>query len=345
MENIYQLIHESTKDLWEAEAYCSLLDAYASHYENLLGKWKLEEVEAHLTIDLQLDGYQAHGYVDKLLISPKKRRFILDHKTTKEDIQDPKAYYWARLKTDPQSSMYKILCLEANPPLDIDGILWDVVRKPSLRPAAVSKNELEALDNDLVYKGIDVSYLDGHDIASKLIEETGESYANGAPKYRESPTGFGIRVFHHIMSNPDKYFQLQTISRNDDECLEQLDSMDEFAHLIDHAYKIGAWPQNLNNCFGYNRQCEYYDVCHGASDIDMDDFVDKDGDGTFRRVSHSSLKEFCTCPRKFFYGYVCRRVPRDMDESEPLRIGSMWHSVMDLLYREKCGKPVKSKGD
>src|SRR3990172_5571427 len=65
------------------------------------------------------------------------REYLLEHKTTSEDIEDPAGSYWRRLVIDSQVSAYVLANWQDARKLA--GTVYDVVRKVTLRPKAITK--------------------------------------------------------------------------------------------------------------------------------------------------------------------------------------------------------------
>src|SRR5579872_5658882 len=65
------------------------------------------------------------------------KRFLVEHKTSSEEISDPNAPYWRRLEIDAQVSGYMLAQWQQGNKLD--GTLYDVIRKPGIRPKQVTR--------------------------------------------------------------------------------------------------------------------------------------------------------------------------------------------------------------
>jgi len=123
----------------EREIVASLLSGYFWLY----GDDQLEVIETEQVFDLSIvnpetgrasKNYAFAGKIDKIARLPDGRCCIVEHKTTGESI-DPDSDYWRRLRLDQQISGYYHaawrLCY------DVQTVLYDVVRKPSIRPKLV----------------------------------------------------------------------------------------------------------------------------------------------------------------------------------------------------------------
>lgn len=72
------------------------------------------------------------------LVRWQGRLYLVEHKTTSSDIS-PGSYYWERLQLDQQLSWYYLAAKMLGH--DIDGVIYDVVRKPALRQTARETRE------------------------------------------------------------------------------------------------------------------------------------------------------------------------------------------------------------
>lgn len=110
--------------------------------------------------------------------------FLLEHKTASDSIEDPNAPYWQRLDIDAQIDLYCLANVQLEQP--VVGVLYDVVRKPGIRPKQVkgegrvetAAEYAERLGQDTLerpnfYYGRRVIYRTG----GQLVEAAGEMWA------------------------------------------------------------------------------------------------------------------------------------------------------------------------
>lgn len=76
------------------------------------------------------------GRMDALVVGADSATYVLEHKTTSEDISDG-APFWDRLMLDTQVSCY----VDGAAALGhkVSGVIYDVIRKPALKPLQVNK--------------------------------------------------------------------------------------------------------------------------------------------------------------------------------------------------------------
>lgn len=166
--------------------------------------------------------------------------WIIEHKTTSEDIS-PGSPYWQKLRLDAQVSTY----LDGARSLGFDpmGCIYDVVAKPSLRPAKATPLEAQKRTQN------------GRLYASQRADD-------------ETPEEFRERLREHIATHPERYFGRGEVVRLDDEANEAAWDLWQTARAIRDAELEERWPRNPEACFFWNRPCEYFPVCTGSEAIE-----------------------------------------------------------------------------
>lgn len=175
------------------------------------------------------------GKIDVLL-----ERGFVEHKTTSEEI-GLGSTYWRRLLLDPQVSTYyagaKALGRE------VDHCLYDVIRKPSLKPLRATPEE------------------------SRKYTKDGRLYANQRAE-DETPEEYEARLTEEVAADPDRYYQRGQVVRLESEEHEaRLDAW-QLARAIRESELQGAHPRNPDACMRYGRVCPYFDVCSGTASLD-----------------------------------------------------------------------------
>jgi hypothetical protein len=104
--------------------------AYGALYE----RPHLTEIDVEMPWSATIAGVPCAGTVDAIGLAPNGQNFVVEHKTTSEDIQ-PGSVYWRRIvTTDPQVSMYRAAFPGAI-------VLYDVIRKPNIRQKKDESND------------------------------------------------------------------------------------------------------------------------------------------------------------------------------------------------------------
>jgi hypothetical protein len=179
--------------------------------------------------------------------------FIMEHKTSSEDIGAGSAY-WSKLRVDDQISNYlrgaTVLGFEPQ------GCIYDVLKKPKLRPRKATAME------------------------KRKYKADGSLYGNQR-KEDETPPEFFHRVMEAIAESPEAYYRQATVVRFGKEIeAANLDLWHTGKQIAD-SKKNDRWPRNPNSCFLFNKECEYFPVCSGEDSIDGTQYKD--------RVEHQEL--------------------------------------------------------
>ncbi len=110
----------------------ALLVAYAARWVD--APERVTEVDVEFSFQLS-EGIEMVGELDAIGVSGEKK-FLMEHKTTSEDISPGSAYWRKIFYVDAQVSTY----LHAARALGIEEVIYDVLRKPALR---LGKKETE----------------------------------------------------------------------------------------------------------------------------------------------------------------------------------------------------------
>lgn len=149
------------------------------------------------------------GKIDKR-VTEWGRRLPLDHKTTSRDVS-PGADYWLTLQMDHQISNYMLGCEALDfPP---DGFIYDVARKPALRPLGANSRRSEP----------------------------------------ETPEAYGLRIREAIAENPHAYFVRQEIPRIESQLRDFLSDAWQQAETMAEAHAAGRSHRNPESCFAMGR--------------------------------------------------------------------------------------------
>jgi hypothetical protein len=199
--------------------------------------------------------------------------YVLEHKTSSEDI-GVGSIYWQKLTLDAQISNYMIgaRALGHEP----RGVLYDVLRKPALRP----------------YE------------------------ANSKRPAPETPEAYRDRILADIAERPDYYYQRGLVVRLDEEERDAAFDTWQTAEQIRLSRNSGRWPRNVDACSMYNRLCDYWPVCSGEVAIsDMryeqtETHPELDGKHHLPLLTSSSARTYRSCARKYQFAYDLGIRPR-----------------------------------
>ena len=197
------------------------------------------------------------GKIDKIIRLADGRLAIMEHKTTSWDIA-PESDYWRRLRIDSQISIYFMAAQALG--YDVQCILYDVIRKPSLRLKQVEELDEQGdkivLDSD----GTRIYLANGK---PRQSADTAKGWV--VLKRMETPVEFGARLHTEIVGNHEKYFQRQEITRLAADIEDAKYENHQMASLIHDCQRHGRWPRNTQACIGFGK-CAYFDLCANSFD-------------------------------------------------------------------------------
>lgn len=189
------------------------------------------------------------------------RQLIVEHKTTSSDI-GPGSDYWLKLPIDGQVSGYYIGAKVKG--YDVNNCLYDVIRKPNIRPS----NSIPVLDENGLKIVVDE---EGNRVMNKdgkkprQTEDAALGYT--MQKRAETPDEWFDRLKADIASNPDKYYQRMEVARSETDLQDYLFDMWALSQEIIAAEGSGRFSRNPNACSVFGN-CEYFDVCTGCASLD-----------------------------------------------------------------------------
>lgn len=153
------------------------------------------------------------------------RLVILEHKTTGDSITTD-SNYWDRLALDEQISRYILAARELG--YDVGGVLYDVIRKPSIAPKLVGRGE---------------------------------------DRRRESLVEYSERLSEDIGTRPSFYFARREVVRFERELTEMRYEMWDIAKQIRQAERNNLHYKNSQSCrFPY--PCAYLPLCVNQIDVE-----------------------------------------------------------------------------
>lgn len=321
----------ATPDDWVTAAACrGLVVGYAHRWAEDHENIRLEACEIVLTAPLmnvatarRSRTFDLGGKLDKI-VQDAAGRTLYDHKTTSDDISDPAGTYWRQLAIDSQASHYELLALAND--LRVDRIVWDVTRKPGIRPKHIAGKDYKQTLADATYCGFPVSAATMAALADNP-RENGELYAH--------------RVARDAIDEPDRYFARRSVPRTREQLAEYCEELWEIADAIRSAKNTGHHYRNSGACMQYGRACEFLGVCAGSDSIDSDHWRKKplvhgelgERSGGLDLLTNSRLKTFQTCRRKHYYAYELGIERAIDDQVESLFFGSLWHEALDVFWQ------------
>lgn len=262
--------------------------------------------------------------------------WLLEHKTTSESIEDPNATYWRKLVIDGQVSGYTLANWQDG--RKVEGTVYDVIRKPTIRPKAITKADQKGIVSLGVYHGREVP------------DALREAVAHGQD--HECPALYELRLTRDVLETPEAYFQRRPIPRLDSELLEYAGELWDVSKTIIEARAHNRHYRNPASCVTYSTPCEYLPICSGCDSPESQNWrrvenvhEELDGiEGDGRSIlTNSRVRCFQTCRRKHQLRYELG-VRRAVDEDrEPLVFGKVLHEALRAWW--DCYRAVESRAD
>ena len=180
------------------------------------------------------------GKIDAVVRAGDGRVLIVEHKTSSEDIA-PGSDYWKRLRLDGQVSVY----YEGARVLghDVAGCLYDVLRKPALKPLKATAPE------------------------ARKYKAGGVLYANQRDE-DETPDAFLLRCVEAIAADPNGYFTRGEVVRLEIEMGEALFDVWQLGQQLREAERLDRYPRNPDSCVRYGKTCAFFPACCGEASLD-----------------------------------------------------------------------------
>jgi hypothetical protein len=241
-----------------------LLRAYMEHYAGD----QLEYVAVEVPFRLPLCNPDSFGksrtfdWAGKIdaIVKWEGRTVLSEIKTTGDSIE-PDSDYWQRLRIDPQPSGYVLASRELG--YDVQSVIYDLIRKPSIRPLAIPLTDDSGTKIVLNAAGERVKTKDG-----RKFRETADAALGYALQTRpETPEEFEARLYQDCKDRPSHYFARREIPRLEDSLEEYKRELWQASQLILECKRHGIWIRNVSKatCTG----CEYFDPCTNSIKLDI----------------------------------------------------------------------------
>lgn len=331
LTNAMNAIDRHASDPLMAAKVRGLMIGYDARWKNSLIETISAEECFHLPVINPQTGKSSRTFTQSGkfdgVVSVEGRNYLLEHKTTSEDISDPNAPYWAILDIDSQVSSYALANWQLGRKLD--GTIYDVIRKPGIRPKELTKAVQKQIVSHREYCGFEVP------VQIALAVSQGQE--------RECCKLYEIRLAAETIENPNKYFQRRIIPRLDDDLVEYAREMWDVGQSLIHARANNAHYRNSAACMNYNTPCTFLGVCRGHDNIESEKWKRKESrhselpiqfdDEGLNVLSNSRIKCFQTCRRKHFYQYEIGVERIDAEEREALALGTLMHHGLEAWFQ------------
>lgn len=227
-----------------------MITAYWGMWEPTRKDWKTLPGGVERIIQLPVkDGIVLGGKVDALARYKDGRLFMIEHKTSSEEVATTGADYWQRLALDSQIDTYQsVLEEEFGEPVSI---MYDVLKKITVGPKLKKVVRRKKDEPDEEYEA---------------RRETNEK------ENRESLEEYGNRILADIVKVAKEWFVRREIVRLQDQRDEYLAERDYTLQRMFEPDRT-TFPRNDGACNARFGVCPYLGVCAGTATLDDPKFA------------------------------------------------------------------------
>ena len=202
--------------------------------------------------------FRQAGKRDRIGRLPHGRLALMETKTSGENIE-PGSDFRTVLAINQQVSKYILAAREEG--IDLSTCLYDVVRKPTVKPTPVPVLDDKKLK---IVRNPDGSraYTKQHK-ERQTADATAGQYLVTNPM---TPSQWRTKLSDDIASRPAYYYQRFEVPRLDSDLEEYRHELWWIADSIRQCRNSGHWFRNTSSCRKYNRLCRYYPLCAGEVD-------------------------------------------------------------------------------
>ncbi len=240
----------------------------------------------------------------------EKRTLLIEHKTSSADV-GPGSDYLKRLRLDGQVSIYYAGAAALGHQLD--GVIYDVLIKPSRRPLRATPPEARKFTKD------------------------GRLYANQR-EVDESPEEYRDRLIEAVSEAPNEHFVRAEVVRLETEVKDGLADVWAWGQTLREAESTGRHPRNPDACVRYGSTCPFFPVCTGEASLEdatlyrrsevLHPELNTNADD--RLLSSSRLSSARACQRLHRLTYI--EGYRPAEDADALRFGSLIHLALEAWW-------------
>jgi PD-(D/E)XK nuclease superfamily len=245
------VLHEHALDPYELARATALMVGYHTRWDED-EHFEVIAVEAEFVATLvnpatggRSRTYDLAGKIDVIVRRANGQVWIVEHKTTSEDL-GPGSIYWQRLQIDPQVSMYFVGGRALG--YDIAGCLYDVIKKPRQTPHTATPED------------------------KRRTKKDGSYYAD-VREEDETPEAYEARLMTAIEAAPDAFYQRGEVMRLDQEERDAAHDTWQTVQALQQSRREKRYPRNPDGCERFHRMCDYFGVCTGQASIEDACFV------------------------------------------------------------------------
>jgi hypothetical protein len=275
---------------------------------------------------------------ERCLTDDGGRRLLIEPVITRDEIESADGALWRRLTTDAAS-----LVASAGADRAAQGVLFDVVRQPELRPRHVprgsakrSRDENRGTREEIALGAYCGLPLPAEDIASILA-------AVDADDGRETLDLFALRVEAEMVAQSTRYFQRRVVLVTPEDRQRAAAELWQVASDLRIARLRGAHYRNSAACLAHGRACELLALCSGHASPGSDAWVDclatpevggSPPPANAEVLSPARLRTFQLCRRKHFYRYEAGMRSAESLAAEPHRFSSLLRPQLVASWKQ-----------
>ena len=196
--------------------------------------------------------FEMSGVLDGIVRLEDGRLAVLEHKLQSDSIM-PDSDYWPRLQLDTQCTLYVYAARQLGH--DVSTVLWDVAKKPTIRPSAVPLVDSQGYKIVLDQNGQRVMTKDG-----KKPRETADTKAGWTLQTRTmNPDEWVDKLHADITSYPETYFARNEIPRLDQDIEELCEEIWDIQNVLREAQRSNRWYRTVHRdtC----TYCPFFGLC------------------------------------------------------------------------------------
>lgn len=210
----------------------------------------------HPKTQRSVTGWEWAGKIDAIVELVDLRLAVKENKLLSESLDSDSDLY-RRLQIDSQISGYIVAAREMGYP--VDTVLYDVTRKPTIKPTDIPLLDQDGLKVVLDRTGTRVLTKQGK---PRQTADTELGYVVVSRKM--TPDEWGEKIVADIGERPDYYYARREIPRLDKDLEEWKAEMYEVQRTISEAQKYNRWFKTVskNTC----DHCPYFGLCSTGFD-------------------------------------------------------------------------------
>ena len=258
---------EAVQGQYDLAMECETVKCLVAGYATAWAESRVEIIESEKVFNLAIVNpetgrssrtFRQAGKRDRIGRLPDDRLVLMETKFVGQDIT-PGSDFWQMAAISSQISKYILAAREDGH--NIEGAMYDVVRKPTIKPTPVP-----LLDEHKEHIVLDRW---GKRVYTKQgpPRKTGDANRGFVLQTQPmKPSQWRWKLGQDIKERPDFYYQRREIPRLDADLDEYRHELWWLAEAVRHCKTSGHWFRNCGACTRYNTLCRYYPLCAGEVD-------------------------------------------------------------------------------